>query len=213
MAQCCIIVLVISLFALLKLNFCSSLFLPSFFSLLYWSSLFAHLHMRGLEQIPICDVTHATSILGKASVSVLRNKSDRLRSWWLVQNADWRLNSNPVTWVPWGSTGTCELGWEFILKSLLRVALYEYYPTTVKFEILSHTGREEEFLTVIMGWWCLFFFFPPGHPLIFYLITATFARTLSLTKPACPRIWGLFSPCSSTYVVSKKSPWVLTISA
>jgi hypothetical protein len=47
--------------------------------------------------------------------------------------------------------GTRELGWEFILKSLLRVALYEYYPTTVKVEILSQTGREEEYLTVVMG--------------------------------------------------------------
>jgi len=56
-----------------------------------------------------------------------------------------------VTWVPWGNTGTRELGWEFILKLLLRVALYEYYPTTVKFEILSHAGREEEYLTVILG--------------------------------------------------------------
>jgi hypothetical protein len=55
-----------------------------------------------------------------------------------------------VTWVAWGGTGTREPGWESI-KSLLRIALYENYPTTVKFEILSLTGREEEYLTVIMG--------------------------------------------------------------
>jgi hypothetical protein len=79
----------------------------------------------------IDDVTHATSILGKAAVSVPRNKSDRLRSCWRVLHADWKRNCNPVKWVPWCNKGTRELGGEFILQLLLRVALYEYYPATV----------------------------------------------------------------------------------
>ena len=79
-AQCCIIVLMISLFALLTLNFCSSLCLPSFFSCGIDPACWTICTCVASEQIPIYDVTHATSILGKAAVSVPRIKSDRLRS-------------------------------------------------------------------------------------------------------------------------------------
>jgi hypothetical protein len=38
----------------------------------------------------------------------------------------------------------------------------------------------------------MLFVFCTGHRLIFHLITATIAGTLSRTKLACPDIWGLF---------------------
>ena len=86
MAQCCIIALMISMLVLLTLRFCFSVCLPSFPVCGIYPACWPICACVVSEQIPICDVTHAKSILGKALTAV----TDDVQ---IFQNAGWASES------------------------------------------------------------------------------------------------------------------------
>lgn len=126
--NCYIIVLTISLFARFTLNYCSSSVNPPFpvVRAIDPSGL-AHLRMRGLGTGPSCDVTRATSILGKEVASVLRNKVTGTGGSYAGVDRSCIVAKR----VPLGNTGTRARRWKFILQWLLRVGLCGHIPEAV----------------------------------------------------------------------------------